>query len=117
MRLSSFLILIVLIIVVVLFLGWSRIPDMVANNLSKKFKVSVVIDAINLGPKKINVKKLQMGNPPSYTSLPKAFAAREVRIEAPLNRYFNKEVVIEEITIDDIYLGLEFDSASSTNGN
>lgn len=117
MRLSSILIILILIIVVALFLGWSRIPDMIANNLSKKFNVSVVIDAINLGPKKIVVKKMQIGNPPSYTSLPKAFSAQEARIEAPLTRYFSKDVVIEEVNINDIYLGLEFDSASSTDGN
>lgn len=117
MRLSSILVILILIIVVVLFLGWSRIPDMVANNLSKKFQVSVAIDAISLGPKKIEVKKIQMGNPPNYTSLLKAFSAQDTLIEAPLTRYLNKDVVIEQVDVNDIYLGLEFDSASSTDGN
>ncbi|HSX12789.1 MAG TPA: hypothetical protein VLF61_04785, partial [Rhabdochlamydiaceae bacterium] len=56
-------------------------------------------------------------NPSDYNSLPKAFSADTIKISAPLTQYLKKNIVIEEVHIDGIYLGLEFDSISGTNGN
>lgn len=112
----AFILLIVLIIVV-LFISWSRVPEMVANNLSKKLQVPVSIGDMQLSPKSIKVSNLQIGNASGYKTLPKAFSAESLTIHAPLSSYMNQDIVIEEVTIDNIYLGLEFDSISGTNGN
>jgi len=116
MRVLSIFIIIIVAIIVLFFLGWSRVPDMLANNLSKKLGVAVSIDAIGLRPSKIDVDKLEIGNPRGYT-LPKAFSAQEIDLYASLTNYFREEVVVEEIDVRDIYLGLEFDSSSGTSGN
>lgn len=101
---------------ILLFIGWSRVPDIVANSLSKKLKVVVEIGDIDLSLRSIDVEKLEIGNPRGY-SLPRAFAADRIAINAPLTRYMHNDIVIDEIDVDNIYLGLEFDSATSANGN
>jgi len=116
MRASVIFIIIILILVILFFLGWARIPDMIANNLSSKLKVAVSIDKMGFRPSKIDVDQLEIGNPRGY-SLPKAFSAKEIDLYAPLTHYFKEEVVVDEIDVRDVYLGLEFDSPSSTDGN
>jgi uncharacterized protein involved in outer membrane biogenesis len=114
--LCSLIAIAIVALIVIAFIGWARVPDMLANSLSKKMKVSVDIDDINLSFKSIEVEKLEIGNP-KKSILPKAFTADLITIEAPLTRYMHDDIVIDAITMDDIYIGLEFDSATSTKGN
>ncbi|NGX59171.1 MAG: hypothetical protein KR126chlam3_00318 [Chlamydiae bacterium] len=116
MRSLIIVLIIIAAIVVLFFLGWSRVPDMIANNLSKKLGVAVSIDSMNLRTARIDVNKLTIGNPRGY-SLPKAFSAKEIKLHAPVTAYFSNDIVVEEIDVNDIYLGLEFDSTSSADGN
>ncbi len=102
--------------VVIGFIFWSRVPDMVANNLSKKLKVAVSIDSFGLGWGKVDAKKIQIGNPPK-SILSKAFSCEEIDVMAPFTHYLNNHIVIDEIDVKDVYLGLEFDSPSGTTGN
>jgi uncharacterized protein involved in outer membrane biogenesis len=114
--LTGLIVIIILIAVIVGFVFWSRVPDMLANNLSKKMRVPVSIDSMGLGWGKIDIKKIDIGNPPQ-SILAKAFSCNEIDVHAPFTHYLNQRVVIDEIDLNDLYLGLEFDSASSTKGN
>jgi hypothetical protein len=106
----------ILAAVVIGFIFWSRVPDMVANNLSKKLNVAVTIDDMTLSWGKIGIEKVVVGNPPSAI-LSRAFACRQIDVLAPLTRYIDKKIIIDEIDLNDVYLGLEFKSASGTDGN
>ncbi len=114
--LAGLIVIVILAVVVVGFIFWSRVPDILANNLSKKMKVSVEIDSIGLGWGKIDVKKIQIGNPPG-SILAKAFKCNQILVQAPFTNYLKQNIIIEEIDVNDVYLGLEFDSASGTSGN
>lgn len=116
---KTFTVFIVLIIlaIVLFFIFWSKVPDTIANHLSKKLHVQVSIGDMRLLPKTVKVDQFQIGNPSGYISLPKAFSAETITIKAPLTEYLKKQIVIQEVHVDDIYLGLEFDSLSSTDGN
>lgn len=113
---AGLIVIIILAAVIVGFIFWSRVPDMLANNLSKKMKVSVSIDSMGLGWGKIDLKKIEIGNPPN-SMLAKAFSCNEIDVNAPFTRYLDKNIVVDEIDLKDVYLGLEFDSPSSTKGN
>ncbi len=106
----------ILAAVIVGFVFWSRLPDMVSNHLSKKLKVAVEIDSFGLSWGKISARNIQIGNPPG-SLLARALTCKEIDILAPITHYLKKRIVIDEIDLKDIYLGLEFDSASSTSGN
>ena len=64
------------------FIFWSRVPDLLSNDLSKKLKVAVHIDDVLLGWNKIKVEKVEIGNPPQST-LSKAFACNSIHVDAP----------------------------------
>ncbi len=104
-------------IVIVVYMGWGRLPGMISERLSQKMGVRVTVERVGLGPSKIDIHNLEIANARGYTTLKRAFAADEIAIRAPLFRYTKREIVIEEIKIDNIYLGLEFDNIKGTNGN
>lgn len=114
--LAGMIIILILILLVVGYIFWSRVPDIVANDLSKKLKVHVQIDDIFLGWGKIDIEKVEVGNTPG-SILSKAFSCQSINLFAPVSRYLNKHIVIDEIAINDVYLGLEFDTPTSTKGN
>jgi hypothetical protein len=114
--LTGLIVVILLAAAVFGFIFWSRVPDIAATHLSKKLKVPVHIDSFGLSWGKVDAKKIEMGNPPGAI-LPKAFACDEVDVLAPFTRYLNQRIIIDEIDLHNVYLGLEFDSASGTSGN
>lgn len=116
MRWLTLLIFLFLCVGIAFYLGLIRLSDIAADHLSQKLQVAVSIDSLKPGFKKITVEELQIGNPIGY-SLPKAFAAKEIQLYTPCIEYFKEHVVIEEVAINNIYLGLEFDSPTSTRGN
>jgi uncharacterized protein involved in outer membrane biogenesis len=113
---AGIIIVIVVILVILVFLGWSRIPDILAHHLSKEMKVLVEIEDVKLSMRSIDIEKLEIGNPSGYV-LPKAFSANTININAPLRNYLDQEIIIDQILIDKVYLGLEFDSPRAKRGN
>lgn len=116
MRWLTLFIFLILCIGIGFYLGFIRLSDIAAGHLKKTLQVAVSIDSISLGLNNIKVEQIQIGNPPGY-ALPKAFSAREIDSLAFVTQYFKKEVIIDEVTVNDIYLGLEFDSPISIKGN
>jgi uncharacterized protein involved in outer membrane biogenesis len=114
--LSGLTLIVVLAVIIIIFLGWSRVPDIISGHISKKLKVAVEIGDIDIALRSIEVEKLEIGNPRGYL-LPRAFAADTISIRAPLTQYFKDHIEIEEIEVDNIYLGLEFDSPQGAEGN
>ncbi len=114
--LAGLIVIVLVAAVIVGFIFWSRVPDIVANNLSKKMKVAVQIDSFGLGWGKIDAKKIQIGNPQG-SILAKAFTCDEIDVLAPFTNYLKNRVIIDEIDLQNVYLGLEFDSSSGTTGN
>jgi len=107
---------VVLVALVIGFLFWSRLPDMLANRLSAKLQVPVEIDSIGLKLAGVDVKNIQIGNPPG-SILAKAFTCQEIDVDTPWTRYLHDNVVVDTIELNQVYLGLEFDSAKGASGN
>ena len=98
------------------YVFYARLPDITAKHLSKKLKVPVEIGDISLSLSSIEIDNLEIANLPTK-KLQKAFSSEMIVIKAPLKNYTEKTILIDQITVDHIYLGLEFDSASGTSGN
>jgi uncharacterized protein involved in outer membrane biogenesis len=115
--LSGIIIGIFVILLIVLFFGWSRIPDMLAHNLSKQMKVPVTIEEMTISLSSIGIEKLEISNPPG-SILSKALSIGTTHIQAPILHYFDEQVVIDEVRLDEVYLGLEFQSTGNrSKGN
>ena len=81
--LTGIFIIVVLAVVVIGFIGWARLPDIIANSLSKKLKVSVEIGDMGLKWSEISIDRVSIGNPPGCT-LPKAFFCNAIHVLAPI---------------------------------
>ena len=115
-RLFSFIsILVALGLIAVLFM-WAKLPNLLANHLAEKLKVPVTIEGIDLSLQRIGIQDLMISNLPN-SLLKEAFSTKTMTFNAPLTTYFEDSIVIDNITLDQIYLGLEFDSARGTKGN
>ncbi len=109
-------VIVVLGVVILLFVAKTQLPDMVASNLSRKLQVPVQVGDIDFSFNRIEVDKLEIENPKGYR-LPIAFSADTITVKAPLTEYMRQHIEIEEINISNVYLGFEFESATSTDGN
>ncbi len=116
MRPLGSLIVLIVILVALYFFALSRAPDIVANYLSNEMGVTASIDGIKPRTKTITVDQFEIANEPGY-SLPKAFSAKTITLQAPVQNYFKDHVVVEQIDVDTIYLGIEFDTTNSVEGN
>lgn len=114
--LVKLVVIILLALIIFAFIAKSRLPDIVSNNLSKKINVPVQIDDIHLNWNRIDIDKITIGNP-SGSVLPKAFSCDRLFSLAPFTNYLKRHVIIDQIEIDNVYLGLEFKSPLSTDGN
>jgi hypothetical protein len=95
---------------------WARLPDMLSNTLSKKMQVPVSVQSLGASWGQIAIHDIRVNNPPK-SILAHALTCQQISIDAPFSRYFHDAIVIEEIHLTDIYLGLEFNSATTTDGN
>lgn len=106
----------ILALCIALLIGWAGVPDLIATNLSKKLKVAVDVREVDLSWKSLKIEKLNIANP-EKSSLARAFSAEIIEVKTPIENYLHREIIIDEVVIDEIYLGLEFDSPTSKRGN
>lgn len=95
----------------------SKAPDLISAYISNRLGVKTALEEVTVAPGKITLENLEIGNIPTGT-LNKAFSAKEIAIEFPLIKtYFARTKIIHKVIVDDVYLGLEFNSPTSTKGN
>lgn len=107
---------IIVALVLACIFAWNMVPTWISHKLSDSMKVSVSIQDINLGTSSLEVNKINIGNPPKSV-LDTALKVKTLTVEAPITHFFDDKIVIDEIRLDDVYIGLEFDSPRSKNGN
>ncbi len=106
----------VCIVIAGLFLLSSLAPDFIASGLSKNLRVPVTIGDISFSLNTITVNNLDIANIPK-SRLSKALSVKKINSRCYLLNYLKETINIEQITLDDIYLGLEFDTPKSAQGN
>jgi hypothetical protein len=105
-----------LIIFLVLHLMWNQVPRKLAQTLSNALQTSVLIGDATIAPSRIGLQKIII-NSPRKSQLSKAFSCENLNVNAPILEYIKDDIVIDLIELDDVYLGLEFDSPQSATGN
>ena len=102
--------------IILFYLAKSRLPDMIASKLSKTLQVAVEIGDMNFSLNMIKIDNLEISNPRNF-KLEHAFTTQEIVIQAPLMGYLHQDIVINEINMNNVYLGFEFESPQGTSGN
>ncbi len=95
---------------------WFRLPDVLSSRLSTSLNVPVSIGGMTLSWKDLGIHNVTISNP-EKAKQPTAFSCEQIDIMAAPTQFFKKAITIDTITLDNIYLDLEFDSASTTDGN
>jgi hypothetical protein len=112
----SILIGIIIIISVLVFFSWKYLPSWISDDLSQKAKVPVSITRLTLTPNNIGVYGLKVKNPKEFR-LAYALKVKKIQSKAPLRSYFHDNVIIDQLDLNTVYLGLEFESPVNSKGN
>lgn len=115
-RLFGWILLLSIVLTIATLIGYSRLPDIASKYLSKHLKVAVTIEDIHLSSDEIEIDNIEISNIPG-SILSKALSVQKTIFKAPLKTYIKNKILIDKILLDDIYLGLEFESSKSTEGN
>lgn len=105
-----------LIIFLSAHLLWNQVPRKLSQTLSNALQTSVLIGDATISFSKIGLQKIII-NSQRKSQLSKAFSCETVTVNAPVAGYLKDDIEIELIELDNVYLGLEFDSPQSTTGN
>lgn len=97
-------------------LVWITAPIILSNYLTNKIGLRVHVEKVDIFPRKIEIENITIENLPDSV-LPTAFSAKEMILEAPIWNFLRRNVVLEKVTLSDVYLGLEFVSATDHKGN
>ncbi len=78
--------------------------------------VEVSINHLHIGPTAVSLHHLNVANPEG-SILNTALKAQKIQANLPLTALFRQEIVIDKMVLSDLYLDLEFESATDTRGN
>lgn len=115
---KALIITLALIIIALMTAGvlWNLVPGIVSKKLTKAMGVKVHIAALSKPPANISAKGLFIDNPPGSV-LKRALAASSIDTDMSYFSIFNQKIVIDHVELNDVYLGLEFNSKLSSHGN
>jgi hypothetical protein len=106
--------LVVLALVVGGALCWVNRAALAANRLEKGLKVPVKIASLNFGPGKATLANLWIGNP-RRSKTATAFSAKTIEIDATLKEVRGNPLTVEQILIEDIFVGIEIYRGKESN--
>ncbi len=90
--------------------------SILSNIISHKMRVPVSITDISFRPRGFSIHELKIKNPKQATEK-HALKAKTITIDAPYINYIKKPVVIDEITINGVYVSIEFYDKKNKEGN
>jgi len=93
-----------------------RIIEKMSENFGKSLQVKVGIGNIWCTLNEFVIESFEISNPRGFR-LKNALTAQVIRAHAPLMGWIKKHVEVEELSIDHLYLGLEFFSPKGHEGN
>jgi len=112
----KYLIVLIVILFIAVIVVWGFLPNILSTQLTKKAGVPVHISSLQILPGKIALEDFTIGTPPKSV-LPKSLSVEKTRIFAPITGYLKDNIVIDTITMDDIYLGIELEKKGSSKSN
>lgn len=90
--------------------------QILANILSRELGVRVHIESLTKSGDLISIGGISVGNVKNG-ELPLSLQVKMITLKAPFGNYFKKRVVIDNISMSDVTLNLEFLNSSQTESN
>jgi hypothetical protein len=115
-KLAYCLITLIICCCALVFFGKNYLPGWISTKLSEKMGVPVWMNRISITPHTTQIHSFKISNPSGFI-LDTALQARSIEAQAPVYTFFKEHVVVDLVTVSDLYVGLEFASATNTTGN
>lgn len=108
-------------LLILIFLGaiafiWLIKAPLLASYLSDKMRVPVSIGRVSIFPSQTSIADFTIKNPEGFKTR-RAFEVDKVEIEYQWRQLFQDPLVIDQITLDQIFLRVEFSNALGTKNN
>jgi hypothetical protein len=113
---TIFLALAVLCLVVALGITWTNRENILAHFISRQLHVPVSIRSLEIRKSSAEISRIWIGNFP-HSQTPTSFTAESITLDANWDQIFGNPVTIEEIDIDNIFVGIEFYDAGGDDNN
>lgn len=97
-------------------LSWVNKAKLAAYFMARELHVPVKIESLDMARGKTDIAKLWIGNP-SHSQTPTAFSSEKIGITATWGELFGNPLTIEDIVIEDIFVGLEYYDGSGIDNN
>jgi len=108
--------LLIISIFIAAILAWTNKKTILTHFLSKQLHTTVTMQSFNINKTEMHINQVWIGTPPA-SKIPTAFTARNLSIQAPMNKIFSTPLIIEEIDINDIFVGIEFYNTKGDDNN
>ena len=115
-KFSLFLALTLLCLAVAIGITWTNRENILAHFISRQLHVPVSIQSLEIGKASAEISRLWIGNFP-HSQTATSFTAESLKIDAKWDQIFGNPVTIENIDIDNIFVGIEFYNASGDDSN
>lgn len=115
-RILFFLLFLVIAVVVAATLAWTNKKAILTHFLSKQLHTSVTIQAFDISKTEMDITQIWIGNPPPAKT-PTAFSAESISLETTVSEILGSPLIIEEININDIFVGIEFYNTKGDDNN
>lgn len=90
--------------------------SLVSRYITLTLGTRTTLNSLSFKPPYLTIRDIKIKNPKSY-SLPFALTAQKVSVKTPYLNYLRNPVVIEEFTLENVYLDIEFLDDARTKGN
>jgi len=115
-KFSTFLAFFLLAIFAAVVITWKNRENILAHFLSKQLHAPVAIHSLNIDNASAEMTHLWIGNP-MHSKTATAFAAEALKTVARLDQLLSNPLTIENITIDNIFVGIEFYDQKGEDNN
>ena len=91
-------------------------PTLLANIISKKTQTPVSIHSIDWKKDRFKIFNLSIANP-KKSRIPTAMNVKKIEISNSYLNYLKNPIIIDQITLDSVYINIEIYNKAKTEGN
>lgn len=106
----------ILIVIIIAFIAWFNIPNIVAHILSREFSVPVAVGNVNISKDNLKIENLNIGTPKG-SKTNSSFFSKKFNIKSSLKNIRKETLVIDSLTLDENIISVEFYNESGTDNN
>ena len=106
----------ILIIVIIGFILWFNIPNIIARMISKELSVPVSIENVVISKHNLVIENLDVGTPKN-SKTKSSFSSKIIDMETSLKHLRGETLTINSLMFQDSIIGIEFYNATGTNNN